>query len=210
MALKTFVKISNVNNLSDARYCAGMYVNLMGFCLEENSEYFVSPIEFKEITGWLSGLQYVAEFNLSHPDQLLETLREYEGFKWIQVREKHHLQMLENSGYGLIYSYTIKKAADWEDMLTFSKSLGEHEIILNLEADTGADTIGEKEREMIAQLATNCEVLLGFGFDATNIGPLLEATGIKGISMKGGHEIRPGIKDFDELADILEALEVED
>lgn len=209
MALKTFVKISNVNNLSDARYCAGMYVNLMGFCLEENSEYYVSPVEFKEITGWLSGLQYVAEFNLSHPDQILEVLREYEGFEWIQITEKHHLQMLENSGFGLIYSHTIKENEDWDDILTFSKSLGEHEIILNLEAQTGG-SVGEKEIKMIAQLASNCEVLLGFGFDANTINSLLEATGIKGISMKGGHEISPGVKDFDELADILEALEVEE
>lgn len=209
MALKTFVKISNVNNLSDARYCAGMYVNLMGFSLDENSEYFVSPVEFKEITGWLSGLQYVAEFKLSHPDQLLKTLQEYEGFEWIQVAEKHHLQLLENSGYGLIYSFTIKQAADWEDILAFSKSLGEHEILLNLEADK-EDHVSEEEVKMIGKLAANCEVLLGFGFDATTISHILEATGIKGISMKGGHEIRPGIKDFDELADILEALEVED
>ena len=33
---------------------------------------------------------------------------------------------------------------------------------------------------------------------------------VKGISLKGGEEIRPGYKDFDELADILEALEIED
>lgn len=35
MALKTFVKISGVNNLSDARYCAGMGVNQLGFNIED-------------------------------------------------------------------------------------------------------------------------------------------------------------------------------
>ena len=28
--------------------------------------------------------------------------------------------------------------------------------------------------------------------------------------MRGGNEIRPGFKDFDELADILEALDVDE
>ncbi|MFT7382188.1 MAG: phosphoribosylanthranilate isomerase, partial [Roseivirga sp.] len=29
-------------------------------------------------------------------------------------------------------------------------------------------------------------------------------------SIRGGNEIRPGYKDFDEMADILEALEIDD
>ncbi|WP_375582275.1 phosphoribosylanthranilate isomerase [Cyclobacterium xiamenense] len=209
MALKTFVKISNVNNLSDARYCSGMYVNLMGFSLEEHSEHYVSPVEFKEITDWLSGLEYVAEFSLTHPDQILQTLTTYEGFTWIQVEEKHHLQLLENSGYGLIYRFTLRSKSDWEEILSFSRSLGEQQIVLNLESDTNQE-LQQEEIDSLRALAKNCEVLLGFGFDSETIGELLDATGVKGISMKGGHEIRPGIKDFDELADILEALELED
>jgi len=39
---------------------------------------------------------------------------------------------------------------------------------------------------------------------------LVEETGVKGIEMEGGEEIKPGLKDFDELAEILEALEIED
>ena len=209
MALKTFVKISNVNNLSDARYCSGMYVNLMGFSLEEHSEHYVSPVEFKEITNWLSGLEYVAEFSLTHPDQILQTLIAYEGFTWIQVEEKHHLQLLDNSSYGLIYSYRLPSEGDWDEIVSFSKSLGKQQVVLNLESASNRE-LTEEDIKSIRSLAQNCEVLLGFGFDADNIGDLLEATGIKGISMKGGHEIRPGIKDFDELADILEALELED
>ncbi|MFO7822493.1 MAG: phosphoribosylanthranilate isomerase [Cyclobacterium sp.] len=209
MALKTFVKISNVNNLSDARYCAGMYVNLMGFSLEENNEYYVSPTEFKEITDWLSGLQYVAEFRFAHPDQILETLQQYEGFDYIQVDEKFHLQMLHNSGYGLIYNFTIKKEADWEEVLSFSKTLKAHKVMLNLEAE-GNRQLEQTEQKHLQALSENCEVLLGFGFDEQNVEQILEASGVKGISMKGGHEIKPGIKDFDELADILELLEVED
>jgi phosphoribosylanthranilate isomerase len=70
MALKTFVKVSTVNNLSDARYCAGMYVNWLGFNLEESSPDYLSPEKFTEITEWLSGLEYVGEFENSHPDTI--------------------------------------------------------------------------------------------------------------------------------------------
>ncbi|EPR65412.1 hypothetical protein [Cyclobacterium qasimii] len=209
MALKTFVKISNVNNLSDARYCSGMYVNLMGFSLEKNNEYYVTPTAFKEITDWLSGLEYVAEFSDSHPDTILETMAQYEGFSYIQIAERLHLPMLKNTSYSLIFKYTLEKPEDLEDLLDLAPTLKENDIILNLESDTSME-ITEGIQEEIKKIAAKCDLLLGFGFDDKNIDQLLDSIPLKGISMKAGHEIKPGIKDFDELADILEAIEVED
>lgn len=209
MALKTFVKISNVNNLSDARYCSGMYVDLMGFSLENENEYFVSPTAFKEITDWLSGLEYVAEFSNSHPAQILETLTHYEGFSYIQIEEKLHLPMLKNSSYSLILKRTIDKEADLDELIEYAVSLKENNVILNLEANKALE-ISPAIQDKLKSIAERCDLLLGFGFDEQNIEQLLDQTLIKGISMKAGHEIRPGIKDFDELADILETLEIED
>ena len=53
MALKTFVKVSGINNLSDARYCSGMEVNQLGFSIEPSSPNYTDPEKFKEIKGWL-------------------------------------------------------------------------------------------------------------------------------------------------------------
>jgi len=209
MALKTFVKISNVNNLSDARYCSGMYVNLMGFSLEKNNEYYVTPTAFKEITDWLSGLEYVAEFSNSHPDNILEAMAQYDGFSYIQIAERLHLPMLKNTSYSLIFKYTLEKAEDLDDLLDLAPTLRENDILLNLESDTSMEITGEIQKE-IKKIAAKCELLLGFGFDDKNVDQLLDTIPLKGISMKAGHEIKPGIKDFDEMADILEALEVED
>ena len=57
MSLVTKVKAANITNLSDARYCAGMGVDWIGFPLSQ-----VNPTVFSEITGWLSGPQWVVEF----------------------------------------------------------------------------------------------------------------------------------------------------
>ncbi|WP_373398249.1 hypothetical protein V8V91_00290 [Algoriphagus halophilus] len=84
MALRTFVKISGITNLSDARYCAGMYVNLIGFSLEEGTEKFVNPAQYKEITGWLSGLEFVGEFDTLSANDVLETLKNYPSISWVE------------------------------------------------------------------------------------------------------------------------------
>ncbi|WP_114751908.1 phosphoribosylanthranilate isomerase [Pleomorphovibrio marinus] len=208
MSLKTFVKISNVNNLSDARYCAGMYVDLLGFSLEPNDEYYVDPVKFKEITGWVSGVGFVGEFKTTHPDIILETIAQYEGIESVQIEEEAHLQMLMNASYQLILKKDVADNKDMERLLSLSASLGENGILLLVEAESNPDLVPDKE--LLNKLAEKCEVILGFGFDSENVEDTLDNTKIKGIAMKGGHEIKPGIKDFDELADILEVLEEAD
>lgn len=207
MSLKTFVKISAINNLSDARYCAGMYVNLMGFNLENHQPNYISPEKFEEITGWLSGLEYVGEFETSHPDAILETLKSYSEIKYIEIQEEIHLKMLVNSSYGLILKQNIKEVDDLEDLIAKSQSYSDHDVTLHLVSETLQ--IDDSILEKIKTLAEKCQVLLGFGLEANSIEHVIEKTGIRGISLQGGDEIKPGLKDFDELADILEALEID-
>jgi phosphoribosylanthranilate isomerase len=59
-------------------------------------------------------------------------------------------------------------------------------------------------------LALKYPVPLGFGFGAANIHFLLGELPIKGIAMHGTREIKPALKDFDELAQVLEAIETEE
>ena len=63
MSLKYFVKVGNVNNLSDARYCSAMGVNQLGFKLNDfdNNSSIIDNI--KEIIGWINGVDTVAEFD---------------------------------------------------------------------------------------------------------------------------------------------------
>jgi phosphoribosylanthranilate isomerase len=208
MALKTFVKISSVNNLSDARYCSGMQVNLMGFSLEENNKNFTSPEKFKEITDWLSGVSFVAEFEFSHPENILETLKFYEGFEFVQIKQEIHLKMLINSGYGIILKQEVESIEDIKNFHTKAESYEQLGVVLLLHSK-GLELNGDVKEE-IQKLAEKCAVLVGFGFNAENVLDLIENTAVKGIEMEGGDEIKPGLKDFDELADILEVLEIED
>jgi len=208
MALRTFVKVSAVNNLTDARYCAGMYVNLLGFSLEKDGKNFVSPEKHKEITDWLSGLEYVAEFDKADGDTISDALASYEGFSFIESERLEVLEQLSKKGYGLILRKEIKCEDDLDLSTAELETIQRLQIILLLIGDD--ITISEKAQKKIAGLSSKVEVLLGFGLEAEQIDKLLEATQVKGIALHGGEEIRPGFKDFDELAEILEALETED
>ncbi|HAH36322.1 MAG TPA: phosphoribosylanthranilate isomerase [Algoriphagus sp.] len=206
MALSTFVKIDGVTNLSDARYCAGMYVDVLGFNLEESSQKFLNPTQYEEITGWVSGLEFAAEFETEEADIIQLKLEKYPNITWIQHQRLDTLLKLKDTGKNLIFQADIAELAHIESQV--AEKLQSEGVYLLLKADH--EKLNKDELTTISILAKSIQVILGSGISAFNVKKLVDDLGLFGISLEGGEEIKPGLKDFDELADILEELEVED
>ena len=193
MALATFVKINSVNNLSDARYCAGMEVNQLGFVIDEGQENYVSPTDFNELTGWLSGVELVGEI-LTESTNLTAAIADY-PLDAIQVM--HPSQLTEALATGL------KTIFCSDDLVTAQSVLQQYPEV---------DYVlwQNKEEELTGQLQHSERLVIGAGFTSENVKELTKKYKVKGIAMQGGNEIRPGFKNFDELADILEALDTDE
>ena len=194
MALKTFVKVSGINNLSDARYCAGMEVNQLGFEVEEGSDNYVDPQSFNEIKGWLSGVEFVGEINNAEAN-ISGIIAGYE-LDAVQVKSINQITAAQKTGLKVVFF-----ATDLASAHEVADKHAEHVDYILLEQE-----ISPKD---LADLTSKAPVVLLAGFDAENVVTVAESS-IKGISIRGGQEIRPGYKDFDEMADILEALEIDD
>lgn len=206
MALRTFVKINSITNLTDARYCSGMYVNLLGFNLDSTSDKYTNPDLFKEIIGWVSGVEFVGEFSHKFNPDILGTLQNYPSISWVEYDRIDELKSLVGKGYSLIYKMNLEEIIHLEAEV--ARLLHESGIILHVISQD--DVLSENDLLVIKKLAENCKVLLGTGITIENVLDLVENTEIFGISLSGGEEIKPGLKDLDQLADILEKLEIED
>ena len=167
--LKTKVYVSDINNLSDARYCAGMMVDFLGFNIDK-----IGIDEFREITSWIEG-EIVAEFN-SVDKQKINTFLEEFPLTYIAIHGGNIIDV--NTQIISIFDEPITGCA--------------YQIV-----DKGVDF----ERFMNPLLVSG-------RFTSSDVDGVLNHKNVKGICLKGGDELRPGQKDFDELADILEALEV--
>lgn len=204
--LSTLVKISNVTNLSDARYCAGMGVDMLGFSMDEASPDYVDPARFTEIRNWLAGVQIVgetAETDLSQIQQLLNTYQP----DLLQVDEVALLPALSTLGKPLLLrlnlaDYTLEQL----DALVDANPTNADYILLESAAPLHLD---DDLKTSIGRLASRHAVLLGTGISAETIHEQLTELPIKGIALTGGPEDRPGSRDFGELMDILEALDSE-
>ncbi len=198
MALKTLVKVGEVNNLSDARYCAGMGVELIGFQLENDHEKFVDQNTYKAITGWLEGVKFVGEFESSSFESIQEAHKNYE-FDFVQVADPSIVEEVKKLEIPVILKTNLQ---DWEAL---PKTLDADYLLVESEKEQ----LSDDDKVKLEEVAQSLPVILGFGLEADSVADLLDNSAIKGIALKGGEEIRPGYKDFDELADILEAIEEE-
>ena len=205
MALKTKVKINRITNLTDARYCSGMYVDVLGFSLEEGSPHYVSPSQFQEITGWISGADYAAEFTESDAYTIERKLADYPGINWIESCDLDTLIQLKNLGKELIYQVSMEEI---ESIVPKIELLNQHQITLHITSTENTLTIDNKI--VIEKLASKVNLYLGFGIHPENASMLSEIPGLVGLALDGGDEIKPGLRDFDQLATILENLELAD
>jgi phosphoribosylanthranilate isomerase len=206
MALKTFVKINRITNLTDARFCAGMNVDVMGFSLESDEPNFLTPTQFKEITGWISGIEFAAEFKNASSDEIKGILENYSNITWIESQNLETLLGLGETGMQLIYKQKIDDEGTWQENTL--KKLKGLEISVHLISQT--ETFTQKKLDLIDSISSYCKVILGFGITPETAENILSTHAISGFALDSGDEIKPGLRDFDKLADILEILEVEE
>lgn len=208
MALRTFVKISQVNNLSDARYCAGMGVAMLGFNLEPGTVHYVEPEKFRELSEWVAGVSFAAEFSSASPDTIIRLLPEY-PVDYLQIDKPEHLPALQHLNLPLILRIPVQANSTPEEIAATMAAHQELADFFLLES-TNQLGISNHLANKLLSLGTSFKIVADLGFKADGIQDLLARHAIKGIALKGGEEIRAGYKDFEELADILEALEVDE
>ncbi|GAA4819716.1 N-(5'-phosphoribosyl)anthranilate isomerase [Algivirga pacifica] len=203
MALKTRVIVSEVNNLHDGRYCAGMGVDMIGFPLDAGHPHHISAEVFKEIAGWLAGVQFVGQLNESS----IIDLAAYEAIDYLQTNNVTLLPALKKYEKPLILSVDVATLSV-EEVKTL---LAEHSATVAFFLLTAeSEEITAEQKQQLADLAKDYKVFIGFGLNADNVNEVLDAVHPEGIGLQGGVEIKTGLNDFDALADVLEAIDTDE
>ncbi len=197
MALKTKVKVGKITNLSDARYCAGMGVDLLGFPI--GSTQGIDAKKYKEITDWVSGPSFVVEWPTETIDNMDEVISSYNAdFIEISVQQ---LQFVGTSTKPLIIKLALEEWNRYRNELLNNKSRIAYLVLIRSESCATSTFPWNEMKEF--------SVLLSFTDFNYSIDELLELP-IEGIALTGSEEVKPGLKEYAHLSDILEALEVND
>ncbi|PWJ57220.1 phosphoribosylanthranilate isomerase [Dyadobacter jejuensis] len=204
--LSKTVKISHVTNLSDARYCAGMGVEMLGFDIDEASIHYVTPKVFGELSAWIAGVKLVAETSSSDLTSILERIAEY-PVDALEITDPALLQNLSsqtNLPLLLRVDADLYGPSDLELMVERYGDMVSHFLLISNEGSA----LNDEWMNTFTTLSKEHSLLVGFGLDHEySVAALTELLPTIGIALRGSEEIRPGFKDFGSMMDILEALE---
>lgn len=193
--LKTKVKVGQVTNLSDARYCAGMGVDLLGFPVA--AHHGIDPKKYQEITNWVNGPLFVVEWEGEITKDFEAIILPYNA-DFVEI-DAHQLKNIPDSIEHLIVNLEL---SDWPSVHKVLSSF-RHRIDYLILTSEGVNL----DTPLIAEIALEFEVLIGFGINEETLDKLT-ALPVAGISLKGSIETNPGLKDYAHLSTILERLEL--
>lgn len=190
--LSTRVILLNVTNLSDARYAAGMGVDYIGFAINPVSNHFVTSEDVNTITNWLSGVSLIGDIGssvASHADYKVD---------YILTDNQEMVNQLEEPIFSI--PLTGESVVDVEAILA---SIGHQTsfFILRLDAKE-IDTL----LPVIKDFNTKYKCFISAEFDNENLNKIL-STNPQGIVLYGSHEEKPGLSNYEGIADILELLD---
>lgn len=211
MTLSTRLKIGNVNNLSDARFAAGIGAEFIGFCFELNNPNYINPEKATAISGWLEGPQFVGEFDIQDAEEI-NTISHLMQLPFVQLRQHHNKLFHEKLNSKVIQMVFLDQFTNAEETEFYlQRQAGSVELFLlsfeNGKAVQDKFLENEANQNWLKQVTEKYPAFLNFHFTRENIRSFLAELQPSGINLNGEPEIKPGYRDFDELIDLVELLE---
>lgn len=206
---KLKIKINNVNNLSDARYYAGMQVDCLGFNVVSSSPHYVHKQAYQEITRWINGPDLVIECEAMDKEALQAVLHQYPS-------PPHITQCIEVTQVGLIpflssikRKVVLKKFIHGEKDLTALQTLPtktQKAIVYCL--CTGAHGWWTRHQAALHALTKSLPVLVAGNIGIQDI-TALHGLAVEGIALSAGEEVRVGWTSYEATRAVLEHLSAE-
>jgi phosphoribosylanthranilate isomerase len=200
MSLRTLVKVSNVTNLSDARYCAGMGVEWLGFSMDE-----LVPERVAEMRGWVAGVRIVGETAATDADRIAGLVERFQP-DVLEITQASLLPHLKSLGTPLALRLDVAtlSAHDVEQELGTAQGQVEYALLTSSDEFARLETA---DFDRLDRLAFRYPILLGYGLRESNLDEVLRDVPLRGVAFTGGDEPRPGYLNSDELMTMLELLE---
>ena len=192
--IETPVKVSGINSLTDARYCAGMGVQYLGIQFNDLTK-TLSPLEFKSIRAWIEGIEWVGEYGGNSAEELKKLAAEYELQFW-EIGQISLAAELKNEGFRL--GFKLENPTD---------VIPDHRLFEYLSMPWSVKDSATSSAGLIGFQTTEIPILFSGISSIADLRRAMEQYPGYGFHFQSGEEERPGWMDLSALQDMLEVLE---
>lgn len=192
------ILIRGINNLSDARYCAGMGADKLTFILDPALPGHLDTQTVKELAGWIAGVELIGEF-----DQLssfeINAIAADCALDAVLLRSPRSAEELAEIAPPVFVELTLESAILAQPLPTSPVGL-----VVELPETISAETIAA-----LRNIANQRPLWLGPGLHPDRARDLSSQLPLAGLTFPSGDEVKPGLRDFDQLEAVFEALEID-
>lgn len=191
--LRTKIIASSISNLTDARYFAAWGAYAMGFDLNIGSANFVSPTQVHAFKDWISGPKIIGEFTGLQSKIEVDEL--------VQVLSLDAIQL----GHFAPKDWKFEVPVYREVLITNTEDIPEADnYIIKSEG-----TWDGHKLDLLTSFTERKPAYLDISLKVDLYQTLIEDTKLSGFVLRGGEEEKVGYKSFDEIDEILEAIEID-
>jgi phosphoribosylanthranilate isomerase len=188
--------IRGINNLSDARYCAGMGADKLTFVLDPALPGHLDAKAVKELAGWVAGVELLGEFDqLSAPE--INAIAAECGLDAVLLRQPRSASELAEIAPPVYLELAVGSVA-----LTDYVAGSPVGLLIELSEPLTSETFAR-----LQEIAARQPLWLGPGLHPELARDLATQLPLAGLIFPSGDEVKPGLRDFDQLEAVFEALE---
>ncbi|MCS6823572.1 MAG: hypothetical protein NZ529_04690 [Cytophagaceae bacterium] len=185
MNIKTKILVRGVNNLSAARYCAGMQVEWISFKMSSR----ISMETIQAISGWISGVKLVCEVdeNIKDSDDFIKASFDFYLYKHSAIPKA-----AEN----------IISSIHTSDVLQIKNNSSSLYLLEGITSDD-ITTLSHQEKELLSK---NSVIINIDNNDAEWVNVVLNTLNPFGIALQSPDEIKPGMLKSEGFTELIEQL----
>ncbi|WP_460553392.1 hypothetical protein [Hymenobacter daeguensis] len=190
--------IRGINNLSDARYCAGMGADKLTFVLDPALPGHLDAKTMKELAGWIAGVELIGEFDQLSAHEINAIAADC-SLDAVLLRSFRTADELAEIAPPVYLELSIEAAAALPDFPALPAG-----FVIEL-----PDLLPTEGFVTLRHITGHNPIWAGPGLDPERAHYLATHLRLAGLAFPSGDEVKPGLRDFDQLEAVFEALETE-
>ena len=201
--LRLPVLVRGINNLSDARYCAGMGAEGLLFTLDPTLPGAVDAATVRELASWVAGVEIMGEFGALPVSEINRLVEECD-----LQRVLLHQPPAAPLAVPALLRAALADAVDGAARAAMARAYAPLlPAGFGLVVALAAPELAMTTQQALAEAAARLPLWLSGAITPANVLSLLSHVQPAGLILQGGDELKPGLRDFTELEAIFEALE---
>jgi phosphoribosylanthranilate isomerase len=187
---------TRITTLTDARYFAAKEVHFLAFRFEEKADGYLDPMLFKALREWVEIGGFLGEFDQFSAQMISETVDflKLDGVILGKNFPNSELQLLNDIRVFREIHYT-----DFDKIM--QQFLVENQLVEAFILDADGISI-----EILIQICAKFPVFLKSTRSPESLVQMLEKVQPKGLIFTGGDELQVGLRSFDDIDAIFDAI----